>query len=109
MTTCTDECVKPTPGTKIQHCKVGGCHLTFSSTTVGDAHRVGKFGVDRRCLTAEELEAAGFHRNSRGVWVGEAGYFTRPRRSDGLAALDATPSSPKGCEALTDGATGRAA
>ncbi len=67
-------------GRKIEHCTV--CHQTFSTTAVGDAHRVGSHGVKtgpdrRRCLTADEFAAltnrAGvirFRLNDRGVWIG---------------------------------------
>ena len=27
-----------------------GCHLNFGTTEDGDAHRVGTFGVDRKCV-----------------------------------------------------------
>ncbi len=31
------------------HCAAPGCHRTFSTDSAADKHRVGKFGVDRRC------------------------------------------------------------
>lgn len=32
------------------HCAASGCHRTFSCDSAADKHRVGKFGVDRRCV-----------------------------------------------------------
>jgi len=31
------------------------CHLNFSSTRAGDKHRIGTFGIDRRCASPEEV------------------------------------------------------
>ena len=31
------------------HCATPGCHRTFSTDSAADKHRIGKFGVDRRC------------------------------------------------------------
>lgn len=45
------------------------CHLNFATTEDGDAHRIGLFGVDRRCAHPEEagldLE---MNRFGTGVW-----------------------------------------
>lgn len=30
-----------------------GCHINFGTTEAGDAHRVGTFGQDRRCIKPE--------------------------------------------------------
>lgn len=35
------------------HCSV--CHLTFVSTSSFDAHRVGPYDGERRCLTVDEM------------------------------------------------------
>lgn len=44
-------------GMRMEHCTV--CHRTFSGTTTGDAHRTGEHGIDRRCLTDDELAKKG--------------------------------------------------
>ncbi len=31
------------------------CHLNFATTEAGDAHRIGAFGVDRRCANPNEV------------------------------------------------------
>jgi hypothetical protein len=36
------------------------CKTYFTSITEFDTHRVGQFGVDRRCMTHEEMVKAGF-------------------------------------------------
>lgn len=60
----------------------GACGLDFSSVKGFDAHRVGKHAYTysqgakmdppredgRRCLSVEELEAAGFAQDVRGRW-----------------------------------------
>jgi len=55
-----------------------GCSLYFNSSAAFDKHRVGTFGVDRRCLTVPEMEARGMATNKDGFWVarlqGEAWY-----------------------------------
>jgi len=50
----------------------GGCNKYFNSNTAFDAHRVGKHGVDRRCMTEEEMSSKGMFRNTYGFWVSEA-------------------------------------
>lgn len=37
-------------GATRSHCAAPGCHLTFSGETAAEKHRVGKHGVDRRCV-----------------------------------------------------------
>lgn len=37
-------------GTSRSHCPAEGCHLTFSCDSAAAAHRIGKFGIDRRCV-----------------------------------------------------------
>lgn len=31
------------------HCAADGCHRTFSCDSAADKHRIGSYGVDRRC------------------------------------------------------------
>lgn len=82
---CTDQCVSPKVGQTFQHCKV--CHQSFGGTVAGDMHRVGKHGVDRRCLTASEMEGKGLHLNSRGVWSLNAPSFAKGSAVEGLGGL----------------------
>jgi hypothetical protein len=32
------------------HCPAAGCHKTFSTDGAADKHRIGKHGIDRRCV-----------------------------------------------------------
>lgn len=48
----------------------GGCGEYFNSNTAFDKHRTGEFGVDRRCLNAEEMLAKDMSKNAAGFWVG---------------------------------------
>jgi len=45
-------------------CPAGGEY--FTSVRSFDRHRVGQFGIDRRCMTAIKMDAAGFQCNARG-------------------------------------------
>jgi hypothetical protein len=49
-------------------CACRSCGLTFRSTAAFDAHRRGKYGVDRRCLTEAELTERGYLPNKDGFW-----------------------------------------
>lgn len=77
MVTC-HTCGASWTGSRIEHCKAPGCHQSFTGTTAGDMHRTGDHAVSvgpnrRRCLTAEEMEARGMARNSKGHWMTAAG------------------------------------
>lgn len=57
-------------------CQCRACGRDFGGITAFDRHRVGKYtrkGPDygRRCLTEEEMLAAGLWITSRGTWGGE--------------------------------------
>ncbi|WP_018639525.1 FDXHR family putative zinc-binding protein [Parafrankia elaeagni] len=49
----------------VAHC--AGCHLTFTSTHSFDQHRTGH-SDHRRCLTHDELTAAGWSANEYDRW-----------------------------------------
>ena len=94
-TPCTDECTRPRPGSRLEHCRV--CHRTFASTVAGDAHRTGQHDVDRRCRTDAELVSLGLWLTDlagRRVWHGRASNAgvqhrrTPPDRSSGAAQND---------------------
>ena len=48
-----------------------GCKQYFNSTTAFDKHRTGEHGVDRRCMTPEEMTAIGMLVNHAGFWITE--------------------------------------
>lgn len=50
-------------------CACGTCHQRFNSVSAFDLHRVGSFGVDRRCLRPPEMLAIGMSQNARGLWI----------------------------------------
>jgi hypothetical protein len=51
---------------KGNHNQCQGCKEYFNSTGAFDKHRTGKHGVDRRCMTTEEMIAKGFSLNAAG-------------------------------------------
>ena len=60
-------------------CECIGCLRLFRGVPAFDAHRTGRHGGNRRCMTDAEMIAAGLALDEREVWawVGEIG---RPRQ-----------------------------
>jgi hypothetical protein len=48
-----------------------GCKEFFNSIKAFDMHRTGKHGVDRRCMTVEEMIDKGMSLNASGFWITE--------------------------------------
>jgi hypothetical protein len=48
----------------------GVCNEYFNSSGAFEKHRTGKHGVNRRCMSREEMLAAGMSVNDKGFWVG---------------------------------------
>ena len=59
---------------KVSLCR--SCGKVFTTTSTFDKHRTGKY-PDRRCLTTEELDAAGWGLNQHGRW--KRSYLVNPR------------------------------
>lgn len=49
-------------------CQCTACELGFGSERAFDRHRYGEVG-DRRCLTTDEMTAAGWAQDHRGFWL----------------------------------------
>lgn len=47
-----------------------GCGELFRSTYAFTLHRVGEFGVNRRCLTPDQMSERGMVKRADGFWVG---------------------------------------
>lgn len=47
------------------------CKEYFNSNSPFDKHRTGKYGVNRRCLTPDEMIAKGMSVNAAGFWITE--------------------------------------
>jgi len=58
-----------------------GCKQYFNSTGAFDKHRTGKHGVNRRCMTPEEMTAKGMSINKDGFWITSV-YDNSIRRKD---------------------------
>jgi hypothetical protein len=70
------------PRLTANRCQCTACGGYFSSERSFDRHRIGEFGSDRRCMTADAMTAEGWARNDRGFWM-----TPDPRRAGaGLAA-----------------------
>lgn len=66
------------------HCrggKYGGCCSSFDTVSGFDAHRTGDYSPSnpRRCLTRDEMIAAGWHHTERGYWRSPADQRSRER------------------------------
>lgn len=46
--------------------------MFFNSVTAFDKHRTGEYGVDRRCMTVDEMTAKGMSVNEAGYWIGSS-------------------------------------
>lgn len=46
-----------------------GCKAYFNSTYAFDKHRTGEFGIDRRCLSDNEMLNKGMALNDSGFWI----------------------------------------
>lgn len=53
-------------------CECTACGQFFNRVSTFDRHRVGQFGVDRRCLTMDEMTAKGWRLNDKRFWLTEA-------------------------------------
>jgi hypothetical protein len=54
-------------------CQCTACGEYFNRVSTFDRHRVGTFGLDRRCLTLDEMAAKGWHTNAAGFYVTSSG------------------------------------
>jgi len=52
-----------------RRCQCCGCGEHFNGERGFDRHRVGAFGVNRRCLTVPEMLALGWFCNPAGFWA----------------------------------------
>jgi hypothetical protein len=74
------KCGKTYGGGRTEHCTA--CHETFSGSSAGDRHRIGRHGVDRRCRTRAEMVSLGMTQNARGVWTNGGDYWSDPTRGE---------------------------
>lgn len=58
-------------------CQCAKCGEFFNRVSTFDKHRVGEFGVDRRCLTVDEMRAKGWQKNAAGFWVTSVGTWRK--------------------------------
>lgn len=49
-----------------------GCSQCFNSTHAFEKHRTGEIGVNRRCLSTDEMQAKGMVLRDDGFWRGSA-------------------------------------
>lgn len=61
------ECGEVWTGLRRQHCP--SCHLTFNSTSAGDMHRVGRHGIDRRCVNPMSVGLIAKEMDGYSVWM----------------------------------------
>lgn len=78
-------------------CQCCACGEYFGSVDVFDRHMVGEHGVNRRCLSGDEMSALGWARNQRGFWIRnrlEAGRVAILRRPRGIPTTTLQGMSP---------------
>ncbi|HQR98138.1 MULTISPECIES: hypothetical protein [unclassified Polaromonas] len=49
-----------------------GCKEYFNSSFAFNKHRHGDHGIDRRCMTVDEMQAKGMSKNAAGFWISAA-------------------------------------
>jgi hypothetical protein len=64
--------MRPTRKLTDSRCQCSGCGEYFNSDTAFEKHRIGQFGVNRRCMTPAEMLAAGMSRNAADWWISES-------------------------------------
>jgi hypothetical protein len=63
-----------------------GCSEVFNSTAAFDKHRIGAFGVDRRCATVQQMREKGMVKNAAGYWITAANPMNFVMRRDDYVA-----------------------
>ena len=77
-------------------CQCSTCGEYFNSTHAFDRHRTGAYEpLERRCLTATEMEARGMSRNVQGFWITEK-RLDLPLRTCKTAAIGTDPLLTQG-------------
>ena len=70
------------------------CGEMFKSIDAFDAHRTGKFNIDRRCMTVVEMQQSGMAINDNGLWVSglmPESVVKHKRSQEALVGCQATP------------------
>ena len=75
-----------------------GCKQYFNSNYAFDKHRTGEHGVDRRCLTSEEMLGRGMSLNHANFWITE----TRDAR-EFMDSISSEQSDADDSDAIEDG------
>ena len=55
----------------------GACKEYFNSNSAFEKHRHGQYGVDRRCMTPDEMTGKLMEKNAGGYWITEPRIFER--------------------------------
>ena len=53
------------------------CKEYFNSNSAFEKHRRGQYGVDRRCMTPDEMASKLMEKNAGGYWITEPRLFER--------------------------------
>ena len=53
-------------------CQCDACGEYFNGIQPFDRHRIGRHGIDRRCLAVADMAIAGYTRNAAGFWCQRA-------------------------------------
>lgn len=72
-------------------CQCARCGKYFNGVAGFDEHRVGSYGIDRRCLAVAQMAGRGWFRNLKGFWVTDSREQRRVRQS---AAGAGAPRGP---------------
>ena len=70
-----------------------GCKEYFNSIKAFERHRIGEFGVDRRCRTPDEMIARGYSKNKYGFWITQKMSTSYIEKITGESNADTAPTS----------------
>ena len=70
-----------------------GCKEYFNSIKAFERHRIGEFGVDRRCRTPEEMIERGYSKNKLGFWIASKMPASLIEKITGESNADTAPTS----------------
>lgn len=57
------------PALSGDRCRCPNCREYFNSTAAFDMHRRGAHGLNRHCLSADEMRRRGMRKNSKEFWM----------------------------------------
>jgi hypothetical protein len=81
-----------------QHNQCAACLEYFNSNVAFEKHRIGDFGIDRRCATIKEMYDKGMAKNAGDWWVTALNLNPYPNPADFGVFEEGVGTLPSDCE-----------